>query len=151
MIIDKFDNIQFYNGILPNLENGLQAIKLLPAEAEIGKYEFEGGFFMVQEGETKPIEEGDFEAHRKYVDVQIVLEGKEEVAWADIGDLQENGGYNENTDKAMYQGKADTVIEVLAGMCYVAFPQDAHKAIRYTKQPGFYKKIVMKLPVMAAK
>ncbi len=147
MIIDKFDNIRFYSCMLDNLENGLQAVEAL-RNPEAGRYEFDGGFFLVQKGETKPMSEGTFEAHRKYADVQIVLEGSEEIAWADLGDLKEDGEYNGDNDKAAYTGAEDNVMRITAGMCYIAFPHDGHKAVRHTYRQQSYTKIVMKLPVV---
>ena len=147
MIIDKFDNIRFYSCMLNNLENGLQAVEAL-RNPEAGRYEFDGGFFLVQKGETKPMSEGTFEAHRKYADVQIVLEGSEEIAWADLGDLKEDGEYNGDNDKAAYTGAEDNVMMITAGMCYIAFPHDGHKAVRHTSRQQSYTKIVMKLPVV---
>ena len=147
MIIEKFDNIRFYSCMLNNLENGLQAVEAL-RNPEAGRYEFDGGFFLVQKGETKPMSEGTFEAHRKYADVQIVLEGSEEIAWADLGDLKEDGEYNGDNDKAAYTGAEDNVMRITAGMCYIAFPHDGHKAVRHTSRQQSYTKIVMKLPVV---
>ena len=147
MIIDKFDNIRFYSCMLNNLENGLQAVEAL-RNPEAGRYEFDGGFFLVQKGETKPMSEGTFEAHRKYADVQIVLEGSEEIAWADLGDLKEDGEYNGDNDKAAYTGAEDNVMRITAGICHIAFPHDGHKAVRHTSRQQSYTKIVMKLPVV---
>lgn len=147
MIIDKFDNIRFYRVMLNNLENGLQAVEAL-RNPEIGRYEFDGGFFMIQKGDTKPMSEGTFEAHRKYVDVQIVLEGSEEIAWADLNDLKEEGEYNGDNDKAAYTGSEENVMKITAGMCYIVFPHDGHKAIRHTAEQQSYTKVVMKLPVV---
>ncbi|WP_125141798.1 YhcH/YjgK/YiaL family protein [Clostridium transplantifaecale] len=147
MIIDKFDNIRFYSCMLNNLENGLQAVEAL-RNPESGKYEFDGGFFMVQKGDTKPMAEGTFEAHRKYVDVQIVLEGSEEIAWADLEDLREEGEYDSDKDKAAYTGSEENAMKITAGMCYIAFPHDGHKAVRHTAEQQSYTKIVMKLPVV---
>ncbi|MCB6609269.1 YhcH/YjgK/YiaL family protein [[Clostridium] symbiosum] len=147
MIIDKFDNIRFYSCMLNNLENGLQAVEAL-RNPESGKYEFDGGFFMVQKGDTKPMAEGTFEAHRKYVDVQIVLEGSEEIAWADLEDLREEGEYDGDKDKAAYTGSEENTMKITAGMCYIAFPHDGHKAVRHTAEQQSYTKIVMKLPVV---
>ena len=147
MIIDKFDNIRFYSCMLNNLENGLQAVEAL-RNPESGKYEFDGGFFMVQKGDTKPMAEGTFEAHRKYVDVQIVLEGSEEMAWADLEDLREEGEYDGDKDKAAYTGSEENTMKITAGMCYIAFPHDGHKAVRHTAEQQSYTKIVMKLPVV---
>ena len=147
MIIDKFDNIRFYSCMLNNLENGLQAVEAL-RNPEAGRYEFDGGFFLVQKGETKPMSEGTFEAHRKYADVQIVLEGSEEIAWADLGDLKEDGEYNGDNDKAAYTGAEDNVMRITAGMCSIAFPHDGHKAVRHTYRQQSSTKIGMKLPVV---
>lgn len=147
MIIDKFDNIRFYNCLLNNLDSGLEAVKAL-RNPEVGRYEFAGGFFMVQKGETKPMAEGTFEAHRKYVDVQIVVEGSEEIAWADLEDLKEEGEYDEAKDKAAYTGAEENTMKISAGMCYIAFPHDGHKAVRHTGEQQSYTKIVMKLPVV---
>lgn len=147
MIIDKFDNIRFYSCLLNNLDSGLEAVSAL-RDPEVGRYEFDGGFFLVQKGETKPMKEGTFEAHRKYVDVQIVLEGSEEIAWADLDDLKEDGEYDEAKDKAAYNGLEENTMKISAGMCYIAFPHDGHKAIRHTKEQQSYTKIVMKLPVV---
>lgn len=147
MIIDKFDNIRFYGPMLNNLENGLQAVHAL-RNPEAGRYEFDGGFFMIQKGATKPMEEGTFEAHRKYVDVQIVLEGSEEIAWAELRDLKEEGAYDCEKDKAAYTGAEVHAMKITEGMCYIAFPHDGHKAIRHTEKPQSYTKIVMKLPVV---
>lgn len=147
MIIDKFTNIRFYSSMLNNLENGLQAVEAL-RNPESGRYDFDGGFFLVQRGDTKPMAEGTFEAHRKYVDVQIVLEGSEEIAWSDLDDLKEEGEYNGDNDKAAYTGSEENVMKITAGMFYIAFPHDGHKAVRHTSKQQSYTKIVMKLPVV---
>ena len=63
MIIDRIENIGYYESVLPGLSNGLKTLKQL-ASLESGRHEFEGGFLMIQEGDTKPMEEGTFEAHR---------------------------------------------------------------------------------------
>ena len=83
MIIDRIKNIEYYETILPGLKNGLNTLRQLPSQ-EVGRYEFEGGFLMIQEGTTKPMSEGTFEAHRKYVDVQIMLQGCEELGLGGI-------------------------------------------------------------------
>ena len=78
MIIDSLKYIETYRPILKGLDAGLEAVKALGEHPETGRYTFEGGYFMVQEGMTRPMEDGDFEAHRKYIDVQIILEGQED-------------------------------------------------------------------------
>lgn len=148
MIIDKMDNILLYKSMVPNLEVGLNAIKQLEVFEE-GKYSFEGGFYMIQKGETKSLEEGTFEAHRKYIDIQIVVDGSEEIAWADIKDLTTVIEYDDTKDAERFEGDKSHNILVSKDMFYIAFPHDAHRATGHTKEKHSYTKIVMKLPVEA--
>lgn len=146
MIVDKLENIRMYSSLLPHLEAGLAAAEAADKSVP-GRYEFDGGFFLIQKGETKPMKEGNFEAHRKYIDVQIVTGGSEEFAWADIRDLDPAGEYDEEKDKAMYSGTAEHTMKAVAGMCYIAFPHDGHKAVRHTGAQQSFTKIVMKLSI----
>lgn len=147
MIIDEAKNMLSYAPLLPNLRAGLDAVKALGEDLEPGRYEFPGGYFMVQEGEAKPLYEGDFEAHRKYIDVQILLEGTEYVAFAPTGSLTVTKPYSEERDIFFLTGKEKQLIRFERGMFWAAFPQDAHKPGRYTDTPAHYKKIIMKLPL----
>lgn len=146
MIIDKMESIRLYAALLPNLENGLKAVEALETP-EVGRYEFDGGYFMIQEGATHPLEEGNFEVHRNYIDVQIILEGSEEVGWQHLSDLNTAIPYNPDKDAEFLSGSAEHMMKISAGMFWVGFPQDGHKPCCHTKQQQSYKKIVMKLPV----
>lgn len=151
MIIDSMEHIFLYEPLLKNLKNGMEAVKALgavnaPEAAETGRYEFDGGYFMVQRGVTKPLEEGTFEAHRKYIDVQILLEGSEEIAWADLKDLTTVIEYNPEKDAERLTGSFEHVMKITRGMFYAAFPHDGHKPVSHTKEQQGFTKIVMKLP-----
>ena len=146
MIIDKMESIRLYADLLPNLENGLKAVDALETY-EVGRCEFEGGYFMVQEGTTHPLEEGNFEVHRNYIDVQIILEGSEEVGWQHLSNLISEIPYSPEKDAEFLKGNPDHVMKISAGMFWVGFTQDGHKPCCHTKEQQNYKKIVMKLPV----
>lgn len=147
MIVDKLKNIEYYKNMVPGLEKGLEAIKDQMTLMEAGRYEFDGGFFMVQKGDTKPMSEGLFEAHRKFIDIQIVIAGDEEIAWSELQDANEKTPYDSVKDAAYYEASESHNMYVSEGMFYVAFPHDAHKAIRHTVSPKKFEKIVLKLPV----
>ena len=145
MIIDSIDQIMKYEPLLSNLKKGMEAIHSLE-EVKEGRYEFDGGYFMVQKGTTRPILEGTFEAHRKYVDVQILLEGSEEVAWEDIRKLTTVIAYQPEKDAERLTGEREHVMKMTKGMFYAAFPQDAHQPVAHTETAQEFTKIVMKLP-----
>ena len=147
MIVDMFSNLSFYCPMIKNLDKGIEAAKKHWDSPIEGRYEFEGGFFTIMKGVTKPMAEGTFEAHRKYVDIQIVVEGSEDMAWAPLNQLTEVIPYSEEKDAARYDGAADHIMHISAGMCYVAFPDDGHRPIRHVGAEQSYTKIVMKLPV----
>lgn len=146
MIVDSIDNIMLYAPLLNNLKEGVEAVKALP-NLEEGRYEFEGGWFMVQKGETKPFSEGTFEAHRKYVDVQIVLAGAEEIAWNEINSLNSCKEYDSVKDAERFNGAFTHTMYIDEGMFYIAFPHDGHKAVSHSDRQHSYTKVVMKLPV----
>ena len=82
MIIDHIKHIGFYEPMAAGITgawNAIQAMLQEKGELPDGRYELKRGFFKVQRGETKPLSEGTFESHRKYIDVQILLEGQEGV------------------------------------------------------------------------
>jgi len=149
VIVDSFEHIESYASLLPNLSAGLQAIKKEQAKGELqeGSYNFEGGFFKVQKGVTKPFSEGTFEAHRKYIDVQILLDGSEEIAWKELKELKEVIPYDDEKDMARFEGSFEHQIGICKGMFWAAFPWDGHKAISHSKEQQSFTKIILKLPV----
>lgn len=147
MIIDRIENIKYYKSILPGLDNGLKVLEQLTSQTS-GRYEFDGGFLMIQEGSTKPMSEGTFEAHRKYVDVQVMLSGCEELAWEACHKLACVIPYNEEKDQERLDGERSHVVLISEGMFFAAFPQDGHKAVSHTAEQHHYVKAVMKLRLM---
>ncbi len=147
MIIDRTENLMKYQELLPNLKAGLDSLASLDDKSKIGRYVFDGGFFMIQQGSTSPVDSGEYEAHQKYIDVQIILDGEEVVVWEDLDNLQSSVPYSEEKDRAMYKGNASHTFKIEKGMAWVAFPHDAHKACKHIDTQTNYLKVVMKLPI----
>ena len=55
-----------------------------------GKYEILGDeiYVNVQDYHTKPLSEGKWEAHRKYIDIQFMIEGEEKIGVGEIQNFQ---------------------------------------------------------------
>ena len=150
MIIDSIDRWKSYSGIVPYYDEAV-TFALSLSKKEAGRYECEtlpAGtvFAMVQEGETLPFEDGYMEAHRKYLDMQIMLEGGETVGYADIAGLRETVPYDEEKDIIFYENGGQPV-QISKGMFYLVLPQDAHMPCRQLNGPGTYRKIVLKIRV----
>lgn len=145
MIIDRIENAAEYFHIA-GFQKGLEELKKLGENPELKRYDFEGGYFFIATGNTMQKDEGKYEAHKKYIDVQYILEGCEEVVWANINELEIADAYEKEKDIAMYKGKAVQINTINEGMFWIAFPQDAHKPAKHSKIPHRFKKVVFKLP-----
>lgn len=146
MVIEMLERLRQYSSIIPHLEEGLRCLEVHKNDPAPIRVPFSGGFMMLQQGTTKGAEEGDYEAHKTYLDVQVLLEGSETVIWADIANLTETVPYNEEKDKIMYTGPG-SIVEIRPGMCYICWPHDAHKACRHQDQAVEYRKAVIKLVI----
>ena len=82
------------------------------------------------------------EFHEVYADIQVILEGHEQIGWMPRQDLHDITPYESQKDIAFGEGVTQK-LEAVAGRFFVFFPKDAH-------QPGigdgnFVKKAVFKI------
>lgn len=129
MILDTLGNAARYAGLRagcseafgfldqPGLEN-------LPD----GKYEIAGDrvFAIVDRTQGRKVSEGQLEGHRKYLDIQYVINGDESMGWKSSADLPNSVPYDETKDLEFFEGKPESIVRVPPG-CFVIFlPTDAH-------------------------
>lgn len=146
MIFDRIEEQEKYYGLHPLMENAF-AFLAEGVTLEPGRYDLEGGMYAtVMEGDTKPLDEVPFEAHRDYIDLQYVFAGAERMAWAHVQELEQVSEYDEEKDCYFLEGEGTTV-SVKPSSFYVLFPSDAHKPSRHREMPKHFKKIVIKIPV----
>ena len=128
MIIDNINNAEKYFGLGEKIKRALLFIKENNFESmSDGKYEIKDSeiFAMVNRYETKLYENGTWEAHKKYIDVQFVAEGTEKMGYADITKLTVTKEYENDKDIMFLKGKGD-FITAERGTFAIFFPSDAH-------------------------
>ena len=144
MIVCPWKDIKKYAALLPGIEEAYDAVNAL-TDYEAKTYPLsDGNRFFVAVGTTKAPDVA--EAHRKYLDIQYIVKGKEVMGWADLADCQIQGEFNEEKDIGMYTGDF-SFLTVSEGICYVAFPEDVHMPGRHLDVPNDYVKVVVKLKV----
>lgn len=149
MIIDKLRNAKQYYGISKRVEKALKYLENTDlTKLEVGKYEIDGKniFVMVSEYETKSIEQGKWEAHRKYIDIQYVVSGKEKIGYAPIDEMKMKIDYNEEKDVLFLEGTGD-YLSVNEGTFALFAPEDVHMPGINAKDLHHVKKIVVKILV----
>lgn len=113
-------------------------------------YILEKDLFIKKVSYNTKIDDFITESHRKYVDIQIVLNGGEEILISSLNSLEVQSDYNEETDCTFYSSnqviqKSHTHIKLLPGNMAVFFPQDAHTTqIAIHNKPEFINKLVIK-------
>jgi YhcH/YjgK/YiaL family protein len=115
-----------------------------------GRHEVEGDriFAIVQKLDAKPQSAAKWEAHRKYIDVQYVLEGVERMGWREFFEgMPIETPYDETKDFMLYatDGK---FFDVPAGSLAVFFPKDVHApCLSAIDTPTHVRKVIMKCRV----
>ncbi len=125
----------------------LQLVEKLMDKFEPKRYDFDGGRFAnAEEYETKLTSR--FEAHRKMVDVQIVVSGTEMIHFAPITDeFTVEQEYDEAKDIMFMKGEVKDTVLLRAGDACVIGPDLAHMPGMAVNGSEHVKKIVLKIPV----
>ncbi len=95
--------------------------------------------------DTRRREDGTWEAHRKHIDVQCVIEGLELMGHAPIGALRAQP-YDETRDVLFAEGDGD-FFHLSPGGFAIFWPADAHMPGMATGAPAPLRKVVIKVPV----
>jgi biofilm protein TabA len=113
------------------------------------RQELAGGAYAVEMAYlTKPRADGFFETHRRYVDVQVVVEGDEFMEVAAAGALGLAQPYDAAKDFTKHtDAAAPSVLRIPAGHAAVFWPEDAHMPSLAVGRPALVRKTVVKVPV----
>jgi YhcH/YjgK/YiaL family protein len=150
MIADVLKNRQIYENISPRMKTALEYISSTDFSGiEPGKYELDGKnlFALVQAYESIPAEQGKWECHRNYIDIQYIVEGVEMIGCNHIDKMKVSVEYNPEKDIAFLKGDGD-FITFSAGAYGIFFPEDAHMPkIAPGNIQGAVKKVVIKIRI----
>jgi YhcH/YjgK/YiaL family protein len=102
-------------------------------------------YALVQEYVTKPVEQGVWEAHRRYIDVQYMVSGTERMGVANLR-VMRLGEYSAEKDFQPMIGTGN-FLDVFAGAFVIFFPEDAHMPGLQASQPEFIRKVVLKVKI----
>lgn len=149
MILDHLDSALMYGALGQRIAIGLALLNEESVRnAAPGKHEVDGEnlFYIVDEYETKPVEEGRLEIHRKYLDIQYIVSGSECIGTAPLEGLSEETPYAGETDLAFYESSPTmSRLHLKQGMFTIFWPNEPHMPGRSIQVPEKVKKIVVKV------
>ncbi len=106
------------------------ALQKMNGETPVGRHDVsERVYINVMEYDaSEPWNPMELEAHREYADIQVVLAGKEAVAWAYNDGMPVTREYNAESDVLFQKADPLTVskLELVPGLFAIFFPQDGH-------------------------
>ena len=153
MIVDHIENWQHYN-LGPVWEQVMTWLTRKLAECpaiEYGSHTIGESVVNVNSIVSKKNEHGKYEAHRKFCDIQIVLEGEEYFYTAPTKGLTLETTFDEERDVGFFApAPAEcTRIHLRPGLFALVFPWDAHMPGMAVNSPAQERKCVVKVPFSA--
>ena len=152
MILDHLTNAHLYR-LGERFARGFDYLSSmnLPEIAD-GKYPIAGDdlFAIVQTYTTKPADQGRWESHRRYADIQYLIRGRERIGVRVLHpptpapDMRLDTPYDADKDIIFYSGIGD-FLTLDAGHFAVFFPQDIHMPSLAVDHPAEVKKAVIKV------
>lgn len=150
MIYDHIKNIERYLKMHPGLAEGLRFLQSAVADLAVGRHELGGGNYAnVESYQTAKTNPAGYESHKKFIDIQYLLAGEENVLVSDVKDLQCSSPYDAGRDAAFYHHDPKAIGEFTIGNGYflVLFPEDAHEPKLCAHEPEEVKKVVVKIEI----
>jgi biofilm protein TabA len=151
MILDIFENAHRYWALNPGFAKATEFL-LRPDLQELppGRYEIDGDrlYAAVSQGPGRKREDGLLETHQKYIDIQWVLAGTDEMGWKPKSACkQPSGEYDPQRDVRFFADAPEAWFPVAAGSFVIFYPEDAHLPLI---SAGQLHKVVVKVPVAPA-
>lgn len=145
MIMADISDAARYRGIHPRLDRALELLndEFLHSVGTVStRIDEDRLYATLNEYETVPTEESFFEAHRRYIDIHVLLKGVERV---DIANPERLCEFEHKDDFYAYHGDAEQTVFLRPGNFLVAFPGDAHRIKLQANGPCSVSKVVFKI------
>lgn len=104
-------------------------------------------YALHQVNKTKPVKLACFEAHRKYIDLQYILQGQELITVSDRDNLTILASYDNQKDIQFFKYFPAASFLMKEGMLAVFYPHDAHAPGISFKRQQLVRKTVVKVRI----
>lgn len=148
MIFDTLANAGRYAALHPLFPRAFEFLRTtdLPALAP-GRYPVAGEEIraIVERVAGRSRADAKLECHRRYIDIQLVLAGCDEMGWRALGDCREPlAAYQAEKDIQFFRDPPASWIATPPGAFCIFFPEDAHAPL---VSGGEIHKVILKVAV----
>lgn len=127
MIVDKIEKLKLYKEIPSEVVQFLSELDI--NNIKLGKRFLSDCIYVnIEEYNTKDIEVASFESHDKYIDIQLLLKGSENIYYASRDNLSVKIPYDEKRDIAFYSDgiQGYPYIKLDGTNFMMIYPHEAH-------------------------
>lgn len=148
MILSSLSQSSRYASLHPLFQSAFDYIRDTDLFALVpGRYNIVGDDLIaiveLVSGKTK--ERARLEAHRRYIDIQLVLEGDEQMGWKPLADcLNPVGEHSDERDIRFFHDAPASYVPVPPDHFCIFFPEDAHAPL---VGGGQIRKVIFKIAV----
>ncbi|MEH7011780.1 YhcH/YjgK/YiaL family protein [Neobacillus niacini] len=146
MIFDRIENLAMYTFSNDHLNEAIKHILSKPLTESYTGNSFQKN---INQFSTTHVNEKKFEAHKKFIDIHIVIEGKEYIECVNIGSLINMTEYDEEHDILFGDTNSTSKFSgsLEEGYALICFPQDAHLVGAHIDSVQEIKKVVFKVSI----
>lgn len=147
LVTDKVDEEVIHSRVEEAVEY-LTKLNITEADAENKVIVNDDFYYSVQSYDTKDAKECKLESHRKYIDIQIMVEGRESMDLVDISKLTVKEQYDTEKD-VMFWNIPDRMSRttLTEGDYIILYPENAHRGAQKMNESEHVLKIVGKIKV----
>jgi len=150
MIFDSLDNADKYFVLGEKIKKGFNF--LLSSDLinmPDGRHIIDDEIYAnIQTLTTKPLKEQKWEAHRKYIDIQYVIKGREKMGFGLLKDFNKTiVPYDHDKDITFLDGEKYSYVDVNEGNFVIFYPDDIHAPMLSVKDNEEIKKVIVKVKI----
>lgn len=145
MILDLIDQHARYDALHPLFARAFQYLAATDLRSlPPGRHELDGTrlYVSVDHAEGRGRDAARLEVHRRYIDIQVAIEGAEEIGWRPLTACHHPVPFDEDHDIGFFDDEPESWLALRAGEFAIFFPGDAHAPLAAR---GAVKKVIVKV------
>lgn len=148
MILDSLANADRYSTLYPLFARAFAYLRSTDLAAlDSGRFNIDGDNLIAifSKGQGKERNSAKLECHRRYIDIQYIISGNDEMGWKPLRDCKQPvSDFNTEKDIQFFNDAPETWVLAPTGAFCLFFPEDAHAPL---VSSGEIHKVVMKIAV----
>lgn len=149
MIYDHLTYLSRYRGLHANIDRAIDYILTTDlGDLEVGRHEVDGEavFFFVQDNQLNAEKNERYEYHKRYMDIQLVLEGEEFFRYC-LDAVAEDAPFDEANDIGFAIGQHGHDLALTPETVVFVYPGELHQPSQQGRGGDRVKKCVFKVAI----